>query len=200
MPDPRANRLLAALPEADWLRWAPKLERAVMPLGTVLYESGGHLSHAYFPTQGIVSLLYVTESGFEEFENVRTRVGRNMPLAQKLWLVDVLTQRVRELDFSALPGIATDPLADLRKAAGQEPFKGERAVRIGDWKLQVSERPKKVWLYNLATDPTEKTNLAASMPDRVASQSFQRGHQLSLWNVAAAFQSSGAPVRGASLM
>jgi len=63
MPDPRANRLLAALPEAEWLRWAPKLELTVMPLGTVLYESGGHLSHAYFPTQGIVSLLYVTESG-----------------------------------------------------------------------------------------------------------------------------------------
>lgn len=73
---------------------------------------------------------YVTESGFEEFENVRTRVGRNMPLAQKLWLVDVRTQRVRELDFSALSGIATDPLADLRKAQKLDSLKGNRAVRM----------------------------------------------------------------------
>ena len=32
---------------------------------------------------------YVTESGYEEFEDVRTRVGRNAPLPHKLWLVDV---------------------------------------------------------------------------------------------------------------
>ncbi|HET6788263.1 MAG TPA: Crp/Fnr family transcriptional regulator [Aquabacterium sp.] len=63
MPEPRANRLLAALPQAEWLRWAPKLERVVMPLGSAIYESGGKLNHVYFPTQGIVSLLYVTEDG-----------------------------------------------------------------------------------------------------------------------------------------
>ena len=73
---------------------------------------------------------YVTESGFEEFENVRTRVGRNMPLAQTLWLVDVNTQQVRELDFSALPGIASDPLAALRKAQKLDALKGNRAVRM----------------------------------------------------------------------
>lgn len=73
---------------------------------------------------------YVTESGFEEFETVRTRVSRNMPLAQKLWLVDVNTQQVRELDFAALPGIATDPLSELRKAQKLEAHKGNRAVRM----------------------------------------------------------------------
>jgi len=73
---------------------------------------------------------YVTESGFEEFENVRTRVGRNMPLAQKLWLVEVATQSVSELDFSVLPGIASDPLAALRKAQKLEALKGNRAVRM----------------------------------------------------------------------
>jgi dipeptidyl aminopeptidase/acylaminoacyl peptidase len=73
---------------------------------------------------------YVTESGFEEFENVRTRVGRNLPLAQKLWLVDVRTQAVRELDFSALPGIAVDPLAELRKAQKRDALKGNRPVRM----------------------------------------------------------------------
>ncbi len=34
-----------------------------MPLGHVLYEPGAMLSHAYFPTTAVVSLLYVTESG-----------------------------------------------------------------------------------------------------------------------------------------
>jgi arylsulfatase A-like enzyme len=38
----------------------------------------------------------------------------------------------------------------------------------GEWKLQVSARPDKVWLFDLKTDPTEKTNLAAAQPDKVA--------------------------------
>ncbi len=43
-----------------------------------------------------------------------------------------------------------------------------RAVRAGDWKLQISKRPDKAWLFNLATDPTEQVNLAAKDPARVA--------------------------------
>jgi CRP-like cAMP-binding protein len=61
--DPRSNQLLASLPEAEWQRWLPHLEHVEMPLGQVLYESGGTLSHVYFPTTSIVSLLYVMESG-----------------------------------------------------------------------------------------------------------------------------------------
>ncbi len=64
VPDePRENHLLAALPEAEWQRWRPQLEAVAMPLGQVLYESGSALSHVYFPTTAIVSLLYVMESG-----------------------------------------------------------------------------------------------------------------------------------------
>jgi CRP-like cAMP-binding protein len=61
--DPTENHLLAALPDAEWRRWLPQLERVEMPLGQVLYESGGMLSHVYFPTTAIVSLLYVMENG-----------------------------------------------------------------------------------------------------------------------------------------
>ena len=43
-----------------------------------------------------------------------------------------------------------------------------RVVRHKDWKLQVTERPAKIWLFNLAEDPTEQINLATSMPDKVA--------------------------------
>jgi len=61
--DPRANQLLAALPEVELARWLPQLEPVDMPLGLVLYESGCVLSHVYFPVSAIVSLLYVLEDG-----------------------------------------------------------------------------------------------------------------------------------------
>ena len=62
-PDQSANSLLAALPPAEWLRIAPLLEEVDLPLGLVLHESGGKLSHVHFPTNAIVSLLYVLEDG-----------------------------------------------------------------------------------------------------------------------------------------
>jgi CRP-like cAMP-binding protein len=61
--DPTFNLLLAALPQAERLRWSSQLEPVDMPLGQVLYESGTRLSHVYFPTTSIVSLLYVMENG-----------------------------------------------------------------------------------------------------------------------------------------
>ena len=61
--DPKTNQLLAALQEADWQRLQPYLEPVEMPLGQVLYESGRPMSHVYFSTTSIVSLLYVMENG-----------------------------------------------------------------------------------------------------------------------------------------
>jgi uncharacterized sulfatase len=43
-----------------------------------------------------------------------------------------------------------------------------RAMRDSTWKIIVSERPKKEWLFNLANDPTEKTNVATEQPQRLA--------------------------------
>ena len=62
-PDPRKNRLLAALPAADWQRILPQLQPVEMPLGRVLCESGSVPTYVYFPTTSIVSLLYVMENG-----------------------------------------------------------------------------------------------------------------------------------------
>jgi CRP-like cAMP-binding protein len=61
--DPKKNKLLANLPDTEWQRWIAELEQVDLPLGQVLYESGGTLSHVYFPTTAIVSLLYVMENG-----------------------------------------------------------------------------------------------------------------------------------------
>jgi CRP-like cAMP-binding protein len=62
-PNPRQNRLLAVLPESECERLFPHLERVPLPLGESLYESGERLSHVYFPTTAIVSLLYILEDG-----------------------------------------------------------------------------------------------------------------------------------------
>ena len=62
-PNPKQNRLLAALPIDIQTRLFPQLELTTLPLGKVLYESGDTLRHVYFPTDAIVSLLYVMESG-----------------------------------------------------------------------------------------------------------------------------------------
>ena len=62
-PPATQNLLLAALPAADYERLAPHLEPAALPLGWALYESGDRQAHVYFPTEGIVSLLYVMENG-----------------------------------------------------------------------------------------------------------------------------------------
>ena len=61
--DPRANQLLAVLPEGEWLRLAPHLILTELPLGHVVYESGDQLGYVNFPTTAIVSLLYVMEDG-----------------------------------------------------------------------------------------------------------------------------------------
>jgi CRP-like cAMP-binding protein len=60
---PNQNHLLAALPTADFARFARQLELVPMPLGEVLYEPGEQLQHGYFPTTSIVSLQYVMASG-----------------------------------------------------------------------------------------------------------------------------------------
>lgn len=60
---PRQNHLLGALPDAEWQRWEPQLELVDLPLGRVLYESGAPMQYLYFPTDAIVSLLYVLENG-----------------------------------------------------------------------------------------------------------------------------------------
>jgi CRP-like cAMP-binding protein len=61
--DPLQNQLLAALPETEYRRIQPELELVQLRVGEVLYESGDHLRHVYFPTTLIASLLYVMEDG-----------------------------------------------------------------------------------------------------------------------------------------
>jgi CRP-like cAMP-binding protein len=60
---PEQNQLLAALPAEDLERLSPHLELTRLRLGRVLYDSGDTLRCVYFPTDSIVSLLYIMENG-----------------------------------------------------------------------------------------------------------------------------------------
>jgi CRP-like cAMP-binding protein len=61
--DPQQNHLLAALSTPERERLYPHLQLVPLPLGKVLYESGDVMRHVYFPTDSIISLLYVLEDG-----------------------------------------------------------------------------------------------------------------------------------------
>jgi CRP-like cAMP-binding protein len=61
--DPRRNQLLAALPDAELAQWRPHLELVNLTSGQVLCEPGSKLTHVYFPSTAIISLLYVTGDG-----------------------------------------------------------------------------------------------------------------------------------------
>ena len=146
-------RLIATLKRQDEDRKAQRAQqalerrqdptRAVAPVylgdvqvdGSSLSPNGRWLLVVTSPKgaeQGRVGKLprYVTESGYEEFEDQRIRVGRNGPIAESLKLVDLQTGKVRDLAFDALPGIATDPLAAMRAAQKLDPLKGNRPVRV----------------------------------------------------------------------
>jgi CRP-like cAMP-binding protein len=62
-PYPRQNHLLDALPPEDLERLLPKLKLIELPLGEVLYESGARQRRVFFPTDAIVSLLYMMVDG-----------------------------------------------------------------------------------------------------------------------------------------
>lgn len=59
----QTNLLLEALPIEVRDRLFPHMELVPLALGDVLYESGDTMRHVYFPTDAIVSLLYVMENG-----------------------------------------------------------------------------------------------------------------------------------------
>ncbi len=89
------------------------------------------LSHAWLSPSGrwmVVSTLpkgydagrvgkmprWVTQSGYEEADDERPRVGRNEPAPQSLWLVDLGARTATKLAYDSLPGIHDDPLAAIR--------------------------------------------------------------------------------------
>ncbi|PZQ30124.1 MAG: S9 family peptidase, partial [Stenotrophomonas acidaminiphila] len=142
LADDRAQREAAQKQAESWRKADPTRAPAPIYLGTEVEIESSSLSpngrwllvvtrrKGADAGQGGKMPKYVTESGYEEFQDVRTRVGRNAPLPHALWRVDLADGSVKPLAFDPLPGIDKDPLASLRKAAGKEPLKGNRDVRV----------------------------------------------------------------------
>ncbi|MGO1893677.1 MAG: prolyl oligopeptidase family serine peptidase [Luteimonas sp.] len=138
----RAEREAQRLQEQDWQREDPTQAPPPVYLGSdvtlassALSPDGRWLLAATTAKkaergQGGKMPRYVTESGYEEAEDVRTRVGRNDPAPMTFWLVDLREGEPRKLDLGTLPGISDDPLAALREAAGKEPLIDARPVRL----------------------------------------------------------------------
>ena len=57
------NRLLAALPEDNYLRLKEKLQPVTLKSGQVVSEPGYGTDFLYFPITSVVSMLYMTEDG-----------------------------------------------------------------------------------------------------------------------------------------
>lgn len=101
---------------------------------------------------------YVTESGYEEFEKERVRVGRNAPAPQSLQLLDLVGHKAYPLALDALPGIHDDPLKSVREEnakAGNKPAEKQK-----DDKDQKSKQPSA-----LGSQPTRSVRIVSSAED-----------------------------------
>ncbi|MFT5483013.1 MAG: arylsulfatase A-like enzyme [Halieaceae bacterium] len=93
--------------------------------------------------------------------------------------IDVMPTMAAAAQAASPEGVVIDGqnLLPLTTGAGEETWSRDtlfwqsgyyRVVRHGDWKLQISDRLEKSWLYDLAADPTEQNNLAQTHPDELA--------------------------------
>ena len=84
---------------------------------------------------------YVTDSGYEEFEDERTRAGRNDPAPQELWLFDLIAHTQTKLDVDSLPGLRDDPLKSVRDENAKSGDNGdkEKAPKKSDDKPKTRE-------------------------------------------------------------
>jgi dipeptidyl aminopeptidase/acylaminoacyl peptidase len=96
---------------------------------------------------------YVTESGYEEFEKERIRVGRNPPAPQSLMLLNLTDHTMHPLTLEKLPGINDDPLKAVREEnakahppANPPPAAGSEPKGSGD------KKPRGVWVINREPD------------------------------------------------
>ena len=124
--DPQQNHLLAALSPPERERLYPHLRLVPLPLGKVLYESGDVLRHVYFPTDSIVSLLYVLADGASAEISV---VGNEGLIGIALFM-----------------GGETTPSRAIVQSAGY-------AYRLIGQKLKEEFRPRTVPLQHRPTSP-----------------------------------------------
>lgn len=113
-------------------------------------------------------------SHLDLFATIAAVTGTAMPSDRAMDGVNVLG--------GVVPGLAAQPrTAPLFWRSGDY-----RAVRQGDWKLQIGRGSQTAWLYNLADDPSERRDLSRAQPARVAAmraliEAQNRGLPAPLW-------------------
>jgi arylsulfatase A-like enzyme len=111
------------------------------------------LNSKQFPAIGLRPLLHYTPK------------SNPVPQPEKHFQEYIIIHKPQP-SFSALPS----PLSALQPLFWEH--EGHRAIRSGDWKL-VSKHPGPWALYDMTTDRTEMSNLAAQQPDRVREMAAQ---------------------------
>jgi len=105
------------------------------------------------------------------------RIAPGQHLSMPVQFIDVLPTLAAAGGTAMPAGRQIDGISLLPFATGHAPpmtrslfwrSGGYEAVRDGDWKLQLSRNPPRIWLFDLATDPTERTDLSLSRADIVA--------------------------------
>jgi dipeptidyl aminopeptidase/acylaminoacyl peptidase len=92
---------------------------------------------------------YVTESGYEEFEKERLRVGRNPPAPQSLVLLNLADHSVHALSLENLPGIHDDPLKSVREEnAKAHPPKSTPSAAASPAPASGDKKARGVWVIN----------------------------------------------------
>ncbi|MEO1662665.1 MAG: sulfatase [Pseudomonadota bacterium] len=108
------------------------------------------------------------------------RIAPGAVISEPVSHIDLMPTLTAVAGVDLPSGVAIDgqnilPLAVGEAAAVQRPDDAiywssgfYKAVRAGDWKLQIDERQNKQWLFNLAQDPTERVELSATQPEKLA--------------------------------
>jgi dipeptidyl aminopeptidase/acylaminoacyl peptidase len=92
---------------------------------------------------------YVTESGYEEFEKERLRVGRNPPAPQSLMLLNLTDHTMHALALEKLPGMYDDPLKAVREEnAKAHPPATPTAAAGGQQTANGEKKARGVWVIN----------------------------------------------------
>jgi dipeptidyl aminopeptidase/acylaminoacyl peptidase len=109
---------------------------------------------------------YVTDSGYEEFEDERLRVGRNSAPTQSLLLLDLADHSAHALSIEALPGIHDDPLKAIReenaKLASGAATATAKAPADGEAAKEAAGKPRSVVVVGEEGEDARRANVAWS--------------------------------------
>jgi arylsulfatase A-like enzyme len=139
-----------------WYAGLPDINKPYRGWKGTFFEGGIHVPFFIRWPGGIAAgqRLSMPVQHFDLYPTVAAVTGAGMPEDRQMDGINLLP---------FLTGMAAPPAhRTLYWRSGEY-----QAVRDGDWKLQVSQNPQRVWLFDLATDPTEQTDLSTLRPDVV---------------------------------